>query len=113
MGEVYEEDVPRGIRIYRLKWAHSMKKDAETEMMKFAPRLCLVDTNMDSDVYPSFSEVSNPVSLNIMGAIYVAHMESFHTEQDDDGDAFQNTIIDGSDGREPSQPLYTYQSPGF
>lgn len=106
-------EVPEGVRVFRLKWAHSMKQDADTVMLKFAPRLCVVGTGMDSELYPSFSEVANTVSLNILGAIYATHMEDFIAQQDDDGDAFQNTITDGSDGDKPTTPMFTHQAPGF
>jgi hypothetical protein len=40
-------------------------------------------------------------------------MEDFTAHQADDSDAFQNTIVDGSDGDKAGTMVYSYQAPDF
>ena len=66
------------MRIFRLKWAHGMKQQPESVMMKFAPRLCVVGAGMDPELYCIQASLRWPIhtlSLNILGAIYATHME--------------------------------------
>ncbi|KOO34385.1 hypothetical protein Ctob_016321, partial [Chrysochromulina tobinii] len=105
--------VPRSTRIFRLKWVFVMKAVPGSEKLKFAPRLCLVGTNMDPDQFPSFADVGRKITLKIITAVYAAHMEDFTAHQADDSDAFQNTIVDGSDGDKPNTMVYSYQAPDF
>ena len=105
--------VPRSTRIFRLKWVFVMKAVPGSEKLKFAPRLCLVGTNMDPEQFPSFADVGRKITLKIITAVYAAHMEEFTAHQADDSDAFQNTIVDGSDGDKPKTMVYSYQAPDF
>ena len=105
--------VPRSTRIFRLKWVFVMKAVPGSEKLKFAPRLCLVGTNMDPEQFPSFADVGRKVTLKIITAVFAAHMEDFTAHQADDSDAFQNTIVDGSDGDKPNTMVYSYQAPDF
>ena len=105
--------VPRGTRIYRLKWAYGMKNVPDSVNLKFAPRLCLVGTGMDPTIFPSYADVGRKITLNIVGAILSAFMEYFTAHQADTSDAFQNTVVDGSDGEKPGPTLYSYQAPDF
>ena len=105
--------VPRGTRIFRLKWVFVMKAVPGSEKLKFAPRLCLVGTNMDPEQFPSFADVGRKITLKIITAVFAAHMEEFTAHQADDSDAFQNTIVDGSDGDKPKTMVYSYQAPDF
>ena len=105
--------VPRSTRIFRLKWVFVMKAVPGSEKLKFAPRLCLVGTNMDPAQFPSFADVGRKITLKIITAVFAAHMEEFTAHQADDSDAFQNTIVDGSDGDKPNTMVYSYQAPDF
>ena len=105
--------VPRSTRIFRLKWVFVMKAVPGSEKLKFAPRLCLVGTNMDPAQFPSFADVGRKITLKIITAVFAAHMEEFTSHQADDSDAFQNTIVDGSDGDKPNTMVYSYQAPDF
>ena len=105
--------VPRGTRIFRLKWVFVMKNVPGGVLLKFAPRLCLVGTNMNPEQFPSFADVGRKVTLKIIAAILATHMEEFTAHQADDSDAFQNTIVDGSDGEKAGTLVYSYQAPDF
>ena len=107
------KSVPRGTRIYRLKWAYTMKSIPDSVNLKFAPRLCLVGTGMDPTIFPSYADVGRKITLNIVGAILATYMEHFTAHQADTSDAFQNTVVDGSDGEKPGPTLYSYQAPDF
>ena len=107
------KSVPRSVRIFRLKWVFVMKAVPGSEKLKFAPRLCLVGTNMDPEKFPSFADVGRKITLKIITAVFAAHMEDFTAHQADDSDAFQNTIVDGSDGDKAKTIVYSYQAPDF
>ena len=105
--------VPRSVRIFRLKWVFVMKAVPGSEKLKFAPRLCLIGTNMDHEQFPSYADVGRKITLKIMTAVFAAHMEDFTAHQADDSDAFQNTIVDGSDGDKAKTIVYSHQAPDF
>ena len=105
--------VPDNVRIFRLKWVWGLKKEPDSEKLQCTARLCVVGVNMDAGEFPSYSEVATPVALNILAAVFATHMEDFIAQQDDDSDAFQNTVTDGSDGDKAAAPMYTHQAPGF
>jgi hypothetical protein len=105
--------VPPRTRIFRLKWVFVMKNVAGSVHLKFAPRLCLVGTNMDPEQFPSFADVGRKVTLKIIAAVFATHMEDFTAHQADDSDAFQNTVVDGSDGDKAGTMVYSYQAPDF
>jgi hypothetical protein len=105
--------VPPRTRIFRLKWVFVMKNVPGSMQLKFAPRLCLVGTNMDPEQFPSFADVGRKVTLKIIAAVYATHMEDFTAHQADDSDAFQNTVVDGSDGDKAGTMVYSYQAPDF
>jgi hypothetical protein len=90
-----------------------MKNVAGSVQLKFAPRLCLVGTNMDPEQFPSFADVGRKVTLKIIAAVFATHMEDFTAHQADDSDAFQNTVVDGSDGDKAGTMVYSYQAPDF
>jgi hypothetical protein len=105
--------VPKSTRIFRLKWAYAMKGVPMSTRLRFAPRLCLVGTGMDPAKFPSYADVGRKITLTIIASIYAAHMEDFTAHQADDANAFQNTVVDGSDGDKPVEKLYSYQAPDF
>ena len=121
--EIRKCDIPKGTRIYRMTWAYRLKpKPAEKDKLnpsqtradqELAPRLCLIGTGMDPEVYKTFADVSRDQTVAILAAIYATYMEKLDHWQADDSDAFQNTVTDGSDGDKPGEPIFSYPAPGF
>lgn len=65
--------------------------EASLDMMFYDRPSVVLGVGMDADEFPSYSEVATPVALNILAAVFAAHMEHFVAQQDDDSNTFQNT----------------------
>ena len=98
--------VPRGTKIYNVKWVQRIKNDENGNFREANPRLCMVGTSMDPSVYDTFANYMRMSSMKLVMIVTRAYrMFEF---QIDDTDAFQNTPVD------PNAPtIYSRQAPGF
>ena len=74
------------------------------------PHWCVVGTNMDRDIYESYSDVVRWTTVLILAAIRACY--PVHDFQFDVSNAFQATRTDENPSESP-KPLYYYQPPGF
>ena len=107
-------DVPSGFKVLRTLWAFKIKFDADGIFLKLNPRLCIVGTGMDREVYDSFSDVLRWETLLVLVAIRANYkgIRDFHF---DVKDAFQATRTDTAQSEAVrNQPkVYCHQAPGF
>ena len=85
-------DVPPDMPINKTLWARRFKWTTPGAPPKFAPRWCVVGTNMDRDMYDSFADTVKWLSVCIIGTIGAAYyVYLFHF---DVKNAFQSTRTD-------------------
>jgi hypothetical protein len=84
-------------------WAFKIKFTADGKFEKLNPRWCVVGTNMDRDIYESFSDVVCWTTVLILAAIRACYpVLDF---QFDVSNAFQATRTDDDPSDSP-KPLY-------
>ena len=99
-----------GHKIMDTLWAFKIKFDQNGKFEKLNPRWCVVGTNMDRDIYESYSDVVRWTTVLILAAIRACY--PVHDFQFDVSDAFQATRTD-EDPSDSPKPLYYRQGPGF
>ena len=98
--------MPKGTKIFNLKWVDKIKRDEFDKFMKMNPRLCLIGTSMDQDIYETFANYMRMSSFKMIAIII--HVYKMFRFQIDDENAFQNTPVN------PDAPkIITRQPPGF
>jgi len=115
--DVYLKDIQNEVK-YRFTWAGNIKNDgtAQRKFEKLNPRLCIVGTGMDREVYPSRAETLKMMSFKGILALKAAYYDYLCPFSFDLGNAFQSTRtdFDKSTGEPLNMPpLYTYGVPGF
>ena len=94
---------PLDILLMGTLWAFKIKFTADGKFEKLNPRWCVVGTNMDRDIYESFSDVVCWTTVLILAAIRACYpVLDF---QFDVSNAFQATRTDDDPSDSP-KPLY-------
>ena len=103
---IKRKNVPAGANIYNVKWVNRIKPNEVGGFGKLNPRLCMIGTQMDRNVYATFADYMRMSSMKIV--IIVTKVYGLFQFQLDDKNAFQNTPVD------PAAPkIYSRQAPGF
>ena len=97
--------------IYETMWAYKIKLDSARKFDKLNPRWCFKGTNMDRDLYKSFSEMARMSSFKIILAIKGTYYKQLCAYYSDEKDAFQSTPAENEKGTLPE--CYCKQAPGF